>query len=81
MHRCSMHQSLVLNGFNMMMQAIRSVPRVETKLYPVEVGIIGGQFEAYCCYIMWRWLIRAAKTREASHQSLPKRSSMRQKKR
>jgi len=32
-------QGVVLSGFVMMMEAIRSVPRVESKLYSKEVGV------------------------------------------
>ena len=69
-------QSVVLSGFSMMMEAIRSVPRVETKLYPVEVCV--AQAILYttnylCC--------RVVKTKETSHQLLLKKSLKKQKKR
>lgn len=45
-----------------MMEAIRSVPRVESKLYPVEVGVAQTMFPSNNIYH------RAAKTRETLHQ-------------
>lgn len=60
----------------MMMEAIRSVPRVESKLYPVEVGVALKPIllsNDICC--------RAARTRETLRQLWLKKLLMKQKKR
>lgn len=48
-------QGVVLSGFVMMMEAIRSVPRVESKLYSKEVGV------AYWCSQTFNVLIQTYK--------------------